>query len=219
MKHPLIWNDWRASIRVVAGATAVLAGFGVVVRLFDDVRGLAVFTAFLATFLGHAVSSTDATVAAREFYLTRPISRRRYLRTRLLFAGGVLNAFVAAMLAIIHLDLPARFYGLFAESNAGVRVVVLDFPHWYPAAVLLPNLVLLLVVGMQMTASRLSSLAVGAAFALAGVIGPAALVARYPQHYTALAIGVAVVFAVAIVVGVVHLFGRFDRLDVTGDYA
>jgi ABC-type transport system involved in multi-copper enzyme maturation permease subunit len=217
MKHPLLWREWKGMGTAVSWSAALVTFLAVVMRIVDDVRGVAVMGAFLAILFGNSATFGDRTSRIREFLLTRPVSRTRILGAKLFAMIGILNLFLVALAASALLDLPGRFYGLFADTGIGERIVVYDFPAWYPAAILFANLLLLLVAAFRLLARP--PLTGGVVAVVLCVLTWAALAKAlqlWPDAGAELATAFAGAFAGVAVLILLFLVRGFRRIEVTG---
>jgi ABC-type transport system involved in multi-copper enzyme maturation permease subunit len=189
----------------------------VTTRFVDEVIGISVTGIFLALILGNATTGSDRSTRVREFLLTRPIRRSRFLMVKLGMAFGTLNLALGLMLLIVGLDLPAHFYGLVAETTLGDRLWKVDAPVFYPAAIAFANLVLALVLYTRLFARSPSiGFVLGLILSIAAGMTVARLIAAWPHLLVTISLGICVVSLAGTIVTLSHMRGRFMRLEVTG---
>ncbi len=217
MNRALLWREWQEMASPVTWVFAGLVLLGVVTRFVDDVIGVSICGIGIAIVIGNAATGSDRPSRIREFLLTRPVSRRRFLGMKLALAFGTLNAFVFALGLLVWLDLPARFFHLFAETALGERMFYTDIPVFYPAAILYANLILSLVMYARVF-GRNPSMGFITAVIVTLVTGLSLqrLFSTWPDQLVPIALSLAVLFLVVTGVLVQILRSRFDVLEVTG---
>lgn len=217
MNRPLLWREWQEMASSVTWAFAALVFVSVTTRFVDEVTGISIAGALLGLVLGNAVTGSDRSPRVREFLLTRPVRRTRFLFVKVAISFGTLNAALLFLCLMTWFDLPARFYGLFTETNLGERLWSIDAPIFYPAGIAFANLVLALVLSLRVLAKSPSiGTAVGIILPIVTGMTVARLIASSPHLFEAIALGLTAVSLVGTIFVLSELRRRFVRLEVTG---
>jgi len=217
MNRSLIWREWQEMASSVTWCFAALSFLCVTTRFVDEVIGISVTGVLLALILGTATTGSDRSPRVREFLLTRPIRRSRFLLVKLGMAFGTLNLALILMLLIVWLDLPAHLYGLVADTTLGERIWRVDAPVFYPAGIAFANLILALVLYTRIFARSPSiGVALGLLLSIAAGMTLARFIATWPHLLPTISLGFCAVSLVGAVVTLSLMRGRFVRLEVTG---
>ena len=220
MRGPLVWREWRELSITFWWGTAGVVFLTMTVRIVDEVIGVAFLGVLLAITLGNAATLGDRSHRIREFILTRPVSRRQVIGAKLGLLLALVNGGMLVLIAIVMFDLPGKLYGLVAETTVNQRLYFIDAPLYYPAAVALANVLMLITVALRIfSASPATGGVIGIILALITGIATARVIALWPGSFALIALVTAVLFAAASVVLVLGIVRGFERLEITGGFA